>query len=98
MGKSWWNHKSNLSSIIKQLADYPNVAEELADIVYVIYGTAHAYGIDLDSVLKEIHKANMKKMWPDGKKRTVSEGDLMGKILKPPSWKKADIKKLLKTK
>ena len=30
MGKSWRNHKSNLSSIIKQLADCPNVAEELA--------------------------------------------------------------------
>jgi predicted HAD superfamily Cof-like phosphohydrolase len=47
------------------------IARELADIVYIAYGTAHGFNIDLDMALQEIHQANMQKAHgprrPDGK-------------------------------
>ena len=39
--------------------DLIGVADALADIVYVAYGTALTYGIDLDAVLHEVHRSNM---------------------------------------
>jgi predicted HAD superfamily Cof-like phosphohydrolase len=44
-----------------------SLARELADVVYVAYGTAVAYGIDLDAVLAEVHRANMSKLDADGR-------------------------------
>lgn len=41
--------------------DLVGVARELADLVYVAYGTALVYGLDLDAVLAEVHAANMRK-------------------------------------
>jgi predicted HAD superfamily Cof-like phosphohydrolase len=44
------------------------IADGLADIVYVAYGTAYTYGIDLDAVLAEAHRSNMsKEPGPTGK-------------------------------
>lgn len=40
-----------------------NVAMELADLVYVVYGTAVTLGIELDPVVTLIHEANMRKRW-----------------------------------
>src|SRR5580704_12042081 len=49
-----------------------SIARELADVVYVAYGTAYSLGIDLDTAIKEVHRANMEKAHanekrPDGK-------------------------------
>lgn len=44
-----------------RLGDLTAIAHELADVVYVAYGTALAYGVDLDTVLAEVHRANMSK-------------------------------------
>jgi predicted HAD superfamily Cof-like phosphohydrolase len=41
--------------------DLVKIADALADIVYVAYGTALCYGIDLDAVLAEVHASNMSK-------------------------------------
>jgi predicted HAD superfamily Cof-like phosphohydrolase len=41
--------------------DIISIADALADIVYVAYGTAYAHGIDLDKVLAEVHRSNMTK-------------------------------------
>lgn len=40
------------------------LARELADVVYIAFGTAHVYGIDLDVALAEIHRAAMEKVNP----------------------------------
>lgn len=45
-------------------ANLPAVAHELADLVFVTYGTAEHYGIDLDKALEIIADANMRKL-PD---------------------------------
>lgn len=64
-----------------QQAALVSMADALADMVYVIYGTAAAYGIDLDNVLDIVHEANMRKL-VDGK---VIK-DEFGKIMKPDGW------------
>ena len=69
------------------------VAQELADVVYVAYGTAFSHGIDLDAVLAEVHRANMAKFGPDGS-FTVRED---GKLLKPDGWRPPDIAAVLDT-
>lgn len=45
--------------------DRAKLARELADVVYLAFGTAHAFGIDLDVALAEIHRAAMSKLDPD---------------------------------
>jgi predicted HAD superfamily Cof-like phosphohydrolase len=63
------------------------LAKELADLLYVVYGTADELGIPLQQVFTEVHKSNMSKVWPDG---TVKRNDF-GKVLKPPTYKKPDL-------
>jgi predicted HAD superfamily Cof-like phosphohydrolase len=63
------------------------LAKELADLLYVVYGTAEELGIPLEHVFHEVHKSNMSKSNPDG---TVSRNDF-GKVLKPPTYVKPDL-------
>ncbi|MDQ6898095.1 MAG: nucleotide pyrophosphohydrolase [Candidatus Dormibacteraeota bacterium] len=54
-----------------QTHDLAEVADALADLLHVAYGTAIACGIDLEPIFAEIHRANMTKdrheRRPDGK-------------------------------
>jgi predicted HAD superfamily Cof-like phosphohydrolase len=72
-------------------ADVVEIADALADIVYVAYGTARVYGIDLDAVLDEVHSSNMTKLGADG--RPVRRAD--GKVLKGPGYRPPDIARVL---
>lgn len=47
--------------------DIVEIADGLADIVYVCFGMAIEYGIDLMAVLREVHAANLTKLGEDGK-------------------------------
>jgi len=67
--------------------DLVEVADGLADIVYVVFGTALAHGIDLDAVLEEVHRSNMSKLGEDG--RPLFRDD--GKVLKGPRYFRPDI-------
>lgn len=58
------------------------IAKELADLLYVVYGTAVSFGIPIDEVFDEVHKSNMSKL-VDGK--PVKRED--GKVLKGPNYK-----------
>jgi predicted HAD superfamily Cof-like phosphohydrolase len=71
--------------------DLVGVADALADIVYVAYGTAWTYGIDLDAVLDEVHASNMTKLGADG--RPVRRAD--GKVLKGPDYRPPDVARVL---
>lgn len=71
--------------------DLEEVADALADLTYVIYGTALAYGIDLDAVLAEVHRSNMSKLGADGK--PIYRDD--GKVLKGPGFFRPDIAAVL---
>jgi predicted HAD superfamily Cof-like phosphohydrolase len=71
--------------------DLVEVADALADMVYVIYGTALAHGIDLDAVLAEVHRSNMSKLGADGK--PIRRDD--GKVMKGPAFSPPNIAGLL---
>lgn len=42
--------------------DLPNIAKELADLLYVVYGTAVEHGIDIDKVFEAVHMSNLSKL------------------------------------
>lgn len=71
--------------------DVVDIADALADMVYVICGTALSYGIPLDEVFAEVHRSNMTKVEADGKVRRRDDG----KILKPESYEPPDIKSII---
>jgi predicted HAD superfamily Cof-like phosphohydrolase len=62
--------------------DLVGVADGLADLVYVLYGTALHYGIDLDAVIAEVHRSNMTKTAPEGG---------VGKVVKGPEFQAPNI-------
>lgn len=68
------------------------IAHELGDVVYVSYGTAHVFGLPLDLIVAEIHRANMSKFGPS--KRPTLRTD--GKVLKSDHYAPPDIDGLLK--
>ena len=43
------------------------VADALTDLLYVIYGAGHSFGIDLDKCFEEVQRSNMSKLDLDGK-------------------------------
>ncbi|MCW2749731.1 MAG: MazG nucleotide pyrophosphohydrolase [Aeromicrobium sp.] len=67
--------------------DLVAIADALADVVYVAYGSAVTYGIDLDEVVREVHRSNMSKL--DGDGRPVLRED--GKVLKSQRYRPPDI-------
>ena len=71
--------------------DIVEVADALTDILYVVYGMAHAYGIPIDDCFNEVHRSNMSKLGTDGS--PVYRED--GKVIKGPNYFKPDIKSVL---
>jgi NTP pyrophosphatase (non-canonical NTP hydrolase) len=71
--------------------DLVGIADALADIVYVVYGTALTYGIDLDAVLREVHRSNMSKLGRDGEPLIREDG----KVLKSETYFPPDIASVL---
>jgi predicted HAD superfamily Cof-like phosphohydrolase len=64
------------------------LAQELADLLYVTYGSFVALGIDAAAVFAEVHRANMQK--------TTGPRRADGKILKPEGFVKADVQGILR--
>lgn len=49
---------------IKEPLVKPNVAKELADNLYITMQQMRAYGMDIDGLLKELHRSNLSKTVP----------------------------------
>lgn len=64
------------------------IAKELADLLYVVYGTAVSYGIDMQPVFREVHRSNMSKI--GGYKRSD------GKWVKPSTYSPAQVGPILR--
>ncbi len=62
------------------------LAKELADLLYVVYGTGTAMGLDLDHALREVHYSNLTKL-TNGK----LSRDPGGKVLKGPNYEPPDL-------
>ena len=71
--------------------DMVEVADALTDLLYVVYGAGHAFGIDLDDCFKEVHQSNLSKLGPDF--RPIKRED--GKVLKPDTFFPPDLKTVL---
>lgn len=71
--------------------DIVGVADGAADLIWVVLGLCNAMGIDLKPVWNEVRDSNMSKIQKDG---TVLRRE-DGKILKPVTYFKPDIKKAL---
>ena len=71
--------------------DLVEVADALTDLLYVVYGAGHAFGIDLDECFKEVHRSNLSKLGEDFK--PIKRED--GKVLKPDTYSPPDLKFVL---
>lgn len=69
-----------------------DIADGGADLVWVVQGLFATLGIDFDKVWKEVRASNMSKVSDNGKIKKREDG----KILKPESYFKPDIEKVLK--
>ena len=71
--------------------DIVEVVDALTDLLYVVYGAGHAFGINLDLAFNNVHASNMSKMGEDGK--PIYRED--GKVLKGPNYFPPKIKRAL---
>lgn len=59
--------------------DMVETVDGIADLLYVTFGTAIAFGVDIGKYFEEVHRTNMLKI--------PGEGDnLDGKATKPEGW------------
>jgi len=67
-------------------ADLPNLAKELADILYTTFGTILEHGLQdkIEEIFSEVHRSNMSKQYHEYK------------MIKGEGYIEADIKQLLK--
>lgn len=72
--------------------DFENVAKELTDILYVVYGMGASLGIDLDACFTEVHRSNLSKL-ENGKVLYRKDG----KVMKGKDYSPANICQVLTT-
>ena len=71
--------------------DIVEVADALTDLLYVVYGAGHSFGIDLDKCFTEVQRSNLSKLDIDGKP-IYNEN---GKVMKGPNYSKPNLKQFL---
>ena len=69
--------------------DLLGVADGIGDALYVILGTASAYGLNAADIFAEVHRSNMSKL-KDGHRRSD------GKWIKGPKYSPPNLKPLIK--
>jgi len=86
--------REELDEVVEAMENEPleNIAKELADLLYVVYGTIGAYGFHgiMEEICDEVHRSNMSKLGENGELLLREDG----KVLKGPNYKPADIKKV----
>jgi len=70
---------------------YKLLSKELADLLYVVYSFAAAFGIEIDHVFDLVHESNMSKLDSNGK--PVIRED--GKILKSENYRPPNLDQLV---
>jgi len=71
--------------------DMIQIADALTDLLYVVYGAGHSFGIDLDECFEEVHRSNMSKLGENG--RPIHRED--GKVMKGPGYFEPDLEGIL---
>lgn len=72
--------------------DLVEVADALCDIMYVVLGAGHAFGLDLDKLFVEVHESNMSKLCKSENeaKETVEWYKKNETRYKNPSYRKSE--------
>jgi NTP pyrophosphatase (non-canonical NTP hydrolase) len=89
--------REELEEVIEAMdeGDILHLSKELSDLIYVVYGTIIAYGLQdkFDDIFSITHESNMSKLDSDG--NVILRDD--GKVLKSDNFFKAEprIKKIL---
>lgn len=77
----------------QNLHDLPEIADALADLIYVALGTAAGLGFDFNSIWNSVHLSNMNKV------RTRTENESKRKnmldLIKPHGWNPPNIEEIL---
>lgn len=68
-----------------------DIADAVADLLYVVYGTGIVFGTPVNEVFAEVHRSNMSKLGEDGK--PIYRED--GKVLKGPNFRQPAIKTVI---
>ena len=71
--------------------DMIQIADALTDLLYVVYGAGHSFGLDLDECFEEVHRSNMSKLGENG--RPIHRED--GKVMKGPGYFEPDLEGIL---
>lgn len=86
-------HREEYSELSEAIMsnDMVEIADGIADLIYVLLGTAVSYGIDMDPIFHDVHVTNMLKLGgADG-----PQFDSNGKIVKPKGWRPPRVEQLL---
>ena len=70
-----------------------DVADALTDLLYVVYGSGHSFGIDLDACYREVHRSNMSKL--NEYNQPIKRED--GKVLKGSNYSPPNLSKIIMT-
>lgn len=71
--------------------DIAEVADAIADLLYVVYGAALTFGIPVREVFTEVHRSNMTKLDDEG--QPILRAD--GKVMKGPNFSPPDLRPIL---
>ncbi|MGH7921872.1 MAG: hypothetical protein ACREQM_18295 [Candidatus Dormibacteraceae bacterium] len=91
-------HRLRMALLDEELAELRNagetgdlveIADALGDLLYVTYGAAVTYGIDLEPIFDEIHRSNMSKGEPQVRVRCD------GKVLKGTGYSPPRVDRVL---
>ena len=68
-------------------------ADAMIDLIYFALGTLVEMGVPPDELFAVVQKANMDKLWPDGKVHRREDG----KVIKPAGWQppEPELKRIL---
>ena len=85
LGFKWMSYETIQAWIQRSIperheGDLVKLADAIGDLLYVVYGAAVTYGIDMEPIFVEIHRSNISK----GEPEIVRAPN--GKILKGKQW------------
>lgn len=70
-----------------ELGSITKTADAIADLLYVVYGAACSFGLDMEPIFNEVHRSNMTKV--GGYKRED------GKWIKPDTYSPPNLKPII---
>ena len=90
----WGLIQNKSDELVKSILnnDLVGIADGIADVLYVVIGTAAAFGIDIQEVFDEVQRSNMTKaVWDETIEEYVVIRNEHGKVLKPDTFSEAQL-------